>query len=167
MTIRLPDMDPCYFCRIVDGEIQQWGVIEHDPLTMTVLNGRQYETGQCIVLPRRHAPTLLDLTSEEAAAVIAAAQRVSQMIVKAFDPDGLLLYQSNGLASGQEVPHFHLHVVPRRSKSGWGSGPPQLAAVERGARVNHAEVTEEKVATALALRQQAAPLNEVDGWKPD
>jgi histidine triad (HIT) family protein len=35
-----------------------------------------------------------------------------------FQPPGLNLWQSNGAAGGQEVPHFHLHVQPRRVADG-------------------------------------------------
>ena len=57
----LPEQDPCYFCDIVAGRINQWQVIEKAALTMTLLNGRQFEIGQCVIVPRRHAPTILDL----------------------------------------------------------------------------------------------------------
>lgn len=107
----LPEMNPCYFCEIVEGNRERWNVIEDTELTLTVLNGRQFEVGQCVVLPVRHAPTLLDLTEQEGAAVMAAAKRLTRVMVKAFAPDGVLLYQNNGVGSGQEVPHFHLHVV--------------------------------------------------------
>jgi diadenosine tetraphosphate (Ap4A) HIT family hydrolase len=80
MPLRLPELTPCYFCEIVAGRIHQWGVIEQAALTLAILNGRQYEIGQCIVFPRRHAPTLLDLTGEEAKAVIAAAQRLASRL---------------------------------------------------------------------------------------
>src|SRR5688572_6553797 len=156
MPIRLPSGDPCYFCQIVAGGSDGWGVIEKRDLTLTMLNGRQFETGQCIVVSCRHAPTILDLTDEESQAVLAAARQVSGWIVDAFDPDGILLYQSNGLGSGQEVPHFHLHVVPRRANSDWGAGPPHLADVERGgARFDHTCVTDDKIRTVEILRRHA------------
>jgi hypothetical protein len=41
------------------------------------------------------------------------------------------LYQNNGVGSGQEVSHFHLHVVPRHAGSEWGLGPPHIAHLER------------------------------------
>ena len=132
VPIRLPQMDPCYFCQIIGGVSDQWNVIARDALTMTLLNGRQYEVGQCMVLPIRHAPTLLDLAEAEDAAIMAAARRLARAMVKAFDPDGILLYQNNGAGSAQEVPHFHLHVVPRRLQSDWGVGPPHIADVQRG-----------------------------------
>lgn len=41
------------------------------------------------------------------------AVRTAQALRACFDPPGLNLWQSNGAAGGQEVPHFHLHVQPR------------------------------------------------------
>jgi diadenosine tetraphosphate (Ap4A) HIT family hydrolase len=154
MPIQLPDMDPCYFCQIRDGAIERWNVIEQTDLTLTVLNGRQFEAGQCMVVPVRHAPTLLDLRPEEDAAIVAAARRVAQAMMQAFDPDGILLYQNNGVGSAQEVPHFHLHVVPRRQGSDWGLGPPHLARLERRPpRFDHTVVDDVKRQTADQIRR--------------
>jgi histidine triad (HIT) family protein len=159
MALPLPVMNPCYLCEIVEGRSDDWNVIEQADLTVTILNGRQYEVGQCMVLPRRHAPTLLDLNELEGAAVMAAATRITQVMVELFSPDGVLLYQNNGTGSGQEVPHFHLHVVPRRPVSNWGFGPPQLAKLEAHGRplhLDHAAATEEKRRTVQLLRQHFA-----------
>ena len=60
-----------------------------------------------------------------------AIRRVSAAMVKAYSPDGITLYNNNGVGSMQEVPHFHMHVVPRRKGSLWGDGPPHIAALER------------------------------------
>jgi diadenosine tetraphosphate (Ap4A) HIT family hydrolase len=158
MPIRLPEMDPCYFCQIVGGRDDRWNVIEQTRLTATLLNGRQFETGQCLVVPTRHAPTLLDLNEEEEAAIMAAGRRVARALVSAFDPDGVLLYQNNGVGSGQEVPHFHLHVVPRQAGSDWGVGPPHVARVEAhagagAARLDHTSVTAAKRQTVETIRR--------------
>ena|SRR5688572_14094463 len=153
MPLRLPEMDPCYFCQIREGAIERWNVVEQTRLTFTLLNGRQFEVGQCMVIPMRHAPTLLDLTAEEDAAVMAAARRAAHVMVTAFDPDGILLYQNNGIGSAQEVPHFHLHVVPRRQGSEWGGGPPHLARVQQAPRFDHTVVDEVKRRTAQVLRR--------------
>jgi diadenosine tetraphosphate (Ap4A) HIT family hydrolase len=149
-------MDPCYFCEIIGGATDQWSVIERTALTITLLNTRQFEVGQCMVVPNRHAPTLLDLSEEEGAAVMAAAKRAASAFVKAFAPDGVLLYQNNGVGSGQEVPHFHLHVVPRQPTSDWGFGPPHIARLERNEgrppHLDHAVVTDAKREAAQTLR---------------
>ena len=154
MPIVLPTMSPCYFCEMAEGRGLRWQVIERTPLTMTVLNGRQYETGQAMVVPLRHAPTLLELTAEEDAAIMAASRRLARAMTAAFDPDGLLVYQNNGVGSGQEVPHFHLHVVPRRAGSDWGLGPPHLARLERRPpQFDHAVTTAAKQQAAEILRR--------------
>jgi diadenosine tetraphosphate (Ap4A) HIT family hydrolase len=148
-------MNPCYLCGIVERSAS-WNVVERTDLTVTILNGRQFEIGQCMVLPLRHAPTLLDLTEREDAPVMAAAKRLTRALVTAYVPDGVLLYQNNGVGSGQEVPHFHLHVVPRRPGSDWGFRPPHIARLEksnRPAHLDHAIVTEQKVQTVAFLRR--------------
>ncbi|MBI1923388.1 HIT domain-containing protein [Candidatus Poribacteria bacterium] len=131
VTFELPEGDSCFFCEVIAGR-QEKGIIEETDKTVTLVNNRQYEVGQVLVVARRHAPTLLDLTDEEATAVMQAARRVAQAIVEAYDVDGMTLYQNNGVVSLQEVPHFHLHVVPRRRvNSNWGEGPPHIAVLER------------------------------------
>jgi histidine triad (HIT) family protein len=154
MNFAMPVMDPCPFCEIANRDHGDWSLIERTPLTVTLLNGRQYEAGQCIVLPLRHAPTLFDLNDAESGAVMQAAQRVGAAIQRLLEPRALLLYQNNGLHGGQEVPHFHLHVVPRTPGSDWGLGPPHLARVEAGTLAAHLDyrvTTEEKITRARAL----------------
>jgi histidine triad (HIT) family protein len=159
VTLPLPEMDPCYLCAVVNGESEGWNVIDRSDLTVTILNARQFEVGQCMVLPVRHAPTLLELTEREGAAVMAAAKRMTRILVDEYAPDGVLLYQNNGVGSGQEVPHFHLHVVPRTPGSDWGMGPPHLARLEattRPAHLDHLVVTEQKLQTVELLRRYFA-----------
>jgi diadenosine tetraphosphate (Ap4A) HIT family hydrolase len=159
MPLQLPKGDPCYFCEIIRGHADRWNVIEQTESTLTVLNGRQYEIGQCIVVPIRHARTLLELADDEAAAVMRSAKRLAAAMLKAFSPDGLLLYQNNGLGSGQEVPHFHLHVVPRREGSDWGFGPPHLAKLKEAIgppEHNYAAPTPSKAETIEMLKRHYA-----------
>ena len=155
MHFPMPVGDPCFFCEIANGTAHQWQIVEESNLTMTLLNGRQFEIGQCVVIPRRHAPTLLDLEGDEESAVMSAAKRIAGALVDTYSPDGVLLYQNNGVGSGQEVPHFHLHVVPRQPGSDWGFGPPHLERLEKEGRLRHRDhliVTDEKQHTVEAIR---------------
>ena len=132
--IELPHQQPCEFCEGMAGRDPKWALIDECPHTVTVINPYQYEVGQCCVITRRHAGTLLDLSDDEAAAVLKAARRVAGGLLSAFRPLGILTYQNNGVYSGQEVPHYHFHVVPRQPGSDWGIGPPQLAEFEDAGR---------------------------------
>ena len=122
--------DPCYFCEVIAGRSEK-AIVEETDLTLTLVNWMQFELGQVYVIPRRHAPTLFDLTDEEAVAVIHTVRRIADALLRAYDPDGLNLIQNNGVVAGQNVSHFHMHVVPRRKVGGdWGNGPPHIAVLE-------------------------------------
>lgn len=132
--IELPVREPCDLCVALRDDA--WKVVDACAHTVTVINPSQFETGQCCVVTRRHVATLLDLSPEECAAVMRAAQRVF---------------------SGQESPHFHFHVVPRQPGSDWGVGPRQLARFEGAGRApdaTHAPVTD------AGLRERVAASRE-------
>ena len=107
----------CIFCRLVAGHIPAAKVHE-DALTIAFMDIGQVNPGHVLVATKRHAATVLDITPEEAAAVMQTAQRVAHAAQAAFDPAGLTLLQANGREGGQTVAHFHLHVVPRHEDDG-------------------------------------------------
>lgn len=107
----------CIFCRLVAGEIPAAKVCE-DALTVAFMDIGQVNPGHVLVATKRHAVTLLDITPEEAAAVLQTAQRVARAAQAAFDPPGMTLFQANGPVGGQTVFHFHLHVLPRHEDDG-------------------------------------------------
>jgi histidine triad (HIT) family protein len=114
----------CLFCRLVAGEIPSAKVFE-DEQTIAFMDIGQVNPGHVLVASKRHAVTLLDLTPDEAGAVMRTAQRVARAVQSAFDPDGISLFQANGAAGGQTVFHFHLHVLPRHESAGVGLGWPR------------------------------------------
>jgi histidine triad (HIT) family protein len=148
----------CVFCERSAGERNDWAVIQETDETIAFVNPMQFEVGQSLVIPRRHAPTLLDLSDGEAIAIMAVTQRVARAIVAAYDPDGVTIYQNNGVASLQAVPHCHVHVVPRRHGSGWGEGPPHIAPLERAERDRRLDRTPSGAAHLEAAALIAAQL---------
>lgn len=107
----------CVFCRLVAGEIPASRVCE-DELTLAFMDLGQLNPGHVLVALNCHAPTLLDLTADEAAAAMRTAHRVARAVQAAFAPPGLTLLQANGKEGDQTVAHFHLHVVPRHAGDG-------------------------------------------------
>lgn len=122
MPISLPDRDPCPFCEYVARGVSSQGmraaiVVERE-LTLSFLDLRPMQPGHVLVIPKRHAPTLLDLEPEEARQIIEHARELSGALVKALAAEGINAFQNNGIAAGQSVPHYHMHLVPRRSGDG-------------------------------------------------
>ena len=107
----------CIFCKVVAGEIPAAKVYEDD-LTIAFMDIGQVNPGHVLVASKRHAQTVLDLTTEEAGAAMQAAQRIAKAAQQAFAPDGITIFQANGAAGGQTVGHFHIHVLPRHEKDG-------------------------------------------------
>lgn len=107
----------CPFCAIVHGRAPA-SVIAETERAVAFIGFRQVVTGHVLVVPRAHVENIYALEAEDAAAVMTLAARVARALRAAFDPPGLNLWQSNGDAGGQEVPHFHLHVQPRRYDDG-------------------------------------------------
>lgn len=120
MPITLANGELCQCCVIAAAEMPSLTEVRRSALTITCVIPRQHEVGHLIVFPVRHVPTLMELTDEETAAIAVETRAMAAALERAYgDLDGFLIYQNNGTASYQEVPHVHMHVVPRRSGSTW------------------------------------------------
>ncbi|HYB41029.1 MAG TPA: HIT domain-containing protein [Candidatus Methylomirabilis sp.] len=112
-------MGDCVFCKIRDGQIPSVK-IDEDERTLAFMDINPLGPGHCLVVTKRHAPTLFEADVADLQAAMAAAQRVALAIRRELAPDGLNVLQANGAAAFQSVPHFHLHLIPRWSGDGKG-----------------------------------------------
>lgn len=107
----------CVFCRIVRGT-EPAGIVCESDLAVAFVDLRQFNPGHVLVIPRRHLPDVRDLDDATGAAVMSMLARVTRAVGAAFANEGLSLWHSIGEAGGQEVPHLHFHVHPRRAGDG-------------------------------------------------
>ena len=112
-------MDDCVFCKIIDGQLPSMK-IDEDDRTLTFMDIHPLSSGHCLVVPKHHAATIFDTDVGDLSAVMVAAKRVALAIQEALRPDGLNVFQANGAAAFQSVPHFHLHLIPRWTDDGKG-----------------------------------------------
>ena len=109
----MPDRDPdCIFCKVLDGEIPSQKVYE-DEHTLAVMDINPWTRGHAVVIPRRHAADLFDISDEDLEHVAVAAKRLATKMRDALGCDGVNLLQSNGAAAWQTIFHLHVHVIPR------------------------------------------------------
>ena len=107
--------DPdCPFCGIVAGVISA-SIIHEDARTISFVDLRQFHPGHVLVIPRSHVADIRGVDDETAAALMVATARVARAVDAVFPNDGLSVWHSAGEGAGQEVPHLHFHVHPRRS----------------------------------------------------
>jgi histidine triad (HIT) family protein len=102
----------CPFCDHLAG-VSACAFIRRTHEVAAFVNLRQYERGALLVIPVRHAATVLDLDPSLVGAVHAEAALVGRAVMRAFGASGLNIFQNNGPDAGQHVHHLHVHVVPR------------------------------------------------------
>ena len=107
----------CPFCEIVAGRLDA-SVVAQTENALAFLDVRQEVPGHVLVVPKVHVQDIYAIDPQLAGDVMQLGVRVARALREVFHPPGLNLWQSNGAAGGQEVPHFHLHVQPRRVADG-------------------------------------------------
>jgi histidine triad (HIT) family protein len=105
----------CVFCAIVARRLPASVVAESD-LSLAFCDLRQPHPmatgGHVLIVPRRHFETLDMLDDDSAADLLCLSVQVAAKMRAAFG-DSYSLWQSNGEAAFQEVPHVHLHLLTR------------------------------------------------------
>ncbi len=105
-------MENCIFCKIVRGEVPSNKVYENGHV-LAFLDINPVSRGHTLVIPKKHCGDIFDIGEEDAKSAIAAAKKVASAAMKGLGAQGINLLNSNGKAAGQEVFHFHMHVIPR------------------------------------------------------
>jgi histidine triad (HIT) family protein len=112
-------MADCVFCQIIDGEIPSRTVYEDEDV-LAFLDVNPLARGHTLVIPKAHEAAAADLPGDVRDALFTAVGRLAPAVEAAVGADASTIGMNNGPASGQEVPHGHVHVVPRFEGDGVG-----------------------------------------------
>jgi histidine triad (HIT) family protein len=127
-------MNDCIFCAIVTGESPSLRVTESES-AIAFLDVNPASFGHSLVIPKRHADDIWDLSAEDGGATWSLVQETAARLRAKLNPDGMTLFQANRRAGWQDVYHFHVHVVPRWTNDGlirpWESTPVDRTELER------------------------------------
>jgi histidine triad (HIT) family protein len=120
MTRRAPQkaveqVEPCQFCRIVAGEVTA-NVIFEDAISIAFLDYRPLFPGHCLLVTKQHHQTLLDLPQELIGQLFSDVQLLAATVQRVMEADGSFVAMNNIVS--QSVPHFHVHIVPRKRGDG-------------------------------------------------
>jgi histidine triad (HIT) family protein len=108
-----PTDSSCIFCKIVAGQIPSFKLHE-DADSIAFLDINPANEGHALAVAKGHWPTVHDIPAEMLGKVTATAKKVAAAVQKVLKPDGINLLQANGPGAAQSVPHFHMHIMPRR-----------------------------------------------------
>ncbi|MGB0652176.1 MAG: HIT family protein [Thermoplasmatota archaeon] len=140
-------MPPTVFDAIVAGDIPCDKLYEDDRV-LAFLDINPLREGHALVIPKKGAPKIEELDPADAAAIMTAAQQIVPRLVAATGAQDATLAIHDGPAAGQEVPHVHLHIIPR--KPGDGGGPIHALFLEDRPVVSG----EERAALAAKVRSE-------------
>lgn len=112
-------MDECVFCRIVEGSVLSHKVYE-DNWVYAFLDIFPSASGHTLVVPKAHVGLVEDLEEGDASALFKALPKIVAGIQTAMGVPASTIGINNGPQAGQEIPHVHIHIIPRRSKTEGG-----------------------------------------------
>lgn len=146
-----PDYD-CPFCRIAAGAESEFTAWRDTDVMVQIANRRAPDSpespGNALVIPLAHYENLYALPDDLASRVAQVARRVAIAMRTGYPCDGVTVRQNNEPAGGQDVWHFHTHVIPRHMG--------EQATKSRGGRAHD----DERARYAARLRRSLAALDD-------
>lgn len=102
----------CLFCSIVQGD-EDAMILDETDETIAFVPLDPVSEGHVLVIPKEHYESLFDISEPTLNAVMEHAKTIAERL-RAHDFDGVNLLHASGQAAQQSVPHFHIHLAPRR-----------------------------------------------------
>jgi ATP adenylyltransferase len=89
-------------------------IVARTARSFAILNRYPYNNGHLMVVPRRHTADFASLNDEESRDLHALLQLSTDVLKRAYRPEGLNLGMNLGTCAGAGIAdHLHWHVVPR------------------------------------------------------
>lgn len=107
----------CIFCKIRDGEAPSYKVYE-DEYTVAFLDINPVTDGHVLLIPREHTQYIEELSATATDALLKTMMKIVPLIQRAMDSTDSNIMINNGPNAGQLVPHVHIHIIPRPTRSG-------------------------------------------------
>ncbi len=115
-------MTDCIFCKIVKGEIPSYKVYEDDK-ALAFLDIGPVNKGHTLIIPKEHHETVLDMPDELLAHISIITKKIAKGVMQGMEVKGFNIVQNNFKVSGQIIPHYHIHIIPRLEDDGLKTWP--------------------------------------------
>ena len=125
--------DQCVFCEILRGNEPASFTYEDDTV-VAFMDVQPITKGHMLVVPREHSVLMADVNETVAMRTFRVARKLSSVARSTLGATGVNLFVADGETAFQDVPQFHVHVIPRYANDGFGLtfpdsyGRPQIRA---------------------------------------
>ena len=100
----------CIFCKIAKKEIPSYVIMETEN-SMAFLDAFPVSRGHTLIIPKNHHEKVQDMEESDSADLFNTVRNVISKVDKITGSTLLAIH--NGKESGQEIPHVHVHLIPR------------------------------------------------------
>ena len=107
----------CVFCKISSKEIKSRVIFETEN-SLAFLDAFPLAVGHTLVIPKQHYEKIQDLSSEINSDLFSTVVKVVKKIDRLTGATLIAIH--NGEDSGQEIPHVHVHLIPRSKNDNAG-----------------------------------------------
>jgi histidine triad (HIT) family protein len=111
-------MSSCILCDIVRGDAEG-SFVHRDDLVAAFLDIRPINPGHLLVIPNEHVELIRDVPADVRQRLFDLSITIGDALRAAERADGFDLFLADGEAGGQEIPHAHVHVIPRFAGDGF------------------------------------------------
>jgi histidine triad (HIT) family protein len=113
--------DPnCIFCKIIAGEIPAKVIMQNEK-AMALLDAFPLAAGHSLVIPKSHYAKVQEMSEQDAKALFEIVWKLVGAVETGSEVSASTIAIHNGSEAGQEVPHVHAHIVPRKRGDGAGA----------------------------------------------
>lgn len=106
----------CLFCKIIEGSIPSKTIYE-DELVKVFLDINPNTNGHCLIIPKKHIVTVKEVDNILTTHILEVEKKIYDLLKEKLNIKGLTIVQNNEL--GQEVKHYHVHLIPRYENDNW------------------------------------------------
>lgn len=109
---------PCTFCDLIKGSAEV-SVCYEDTDAIAFMDIQPVNPGHILVVPRIHYESFLDVPPDLGMHLFRVTMRLAGAVRRVLRSDDLNIVVNSGAAAGQDEPHYHVHIIPRRPLDGF------------------------------------------------
>ncbi len=107
----------CIFCKIISGEIKS-KFLKETEYSASFLDAFPLASGHVLVIPKNHHQKIQDMSIQENTDLFSLVHEMMPNVDKITGSTLVAIH--NGKDAGQEIPHVHVHLVPRSENDSAG-----------------------------------------------
>jgi histidine triad (HIT) family protein len=108
----------CTFCDLIRGSAEV-SICHEDAESIAFMDVQPVNSGHVLVVPKVHYESLLDVPAELGLHLFRVTMKLAGAVRRVTKCEDMNIVVNSGAAAGQDEPHYHVHIIPRRDGDGF------------------------------------------------